>query len=79
MSAKLPAGELSNFGSIVVYCNTRAGADGLAAQLQRAAVSARPYHAGMQQPQRDSVQVMATRYRFMPRVSLSSNCAYLRR
>lgn len=53
------AGELSSCRSIVVYTGTRFAADALAAQLQRAAVAARPYHAGMRQQQRELVQVCA--------------------
>jgi superfamily II DNA helicase RecQ len=50
-------GELAAAKSVVVYAGFKAAADSLAAQLQRAQVTARPYHAGLTMQQRESVQV----------------------
>lgn len=51
------AGELSGVTSAVVYVNTRAGADMLAAQLKRASINSAAYHAGLRHEQRQTVQV----------------------
>lgn len=51
------AGELSGVTSAVVYVNTRAGADMLAAQLKRASINSAAYHAGLRHDQRQTVQV----------------------
>jgi superfamily II DNA helicase RecQ len=52
-------GELASAKSVVVYAGFKAAADSLAAQLQRAQVTARPYHAGLTMQQREAVQVGA--------------------
>ncbi|KAF6257300.1 hypothetical protein COO60DRAFT_1461216 [Scenedesmus sp. NREL 46B-D3] len=52
----LTTGELASASSVVVYAGFKAAADSLAAQLQRAQVSARPYHAGLTMQQREAVQ-----------------------
>ncbi|WIA09963.1 hypothetical protein OEZ85_010175 [Tetradesmus obliquus] len=52
----LTTGELASAKSVVVYAGFKATADSLAAQLQRAAVPARPYHAGLTMQQREAVQ-----------------------
>jgi hypothetical protein len=52
-------GELASAKSVVVYAGFKAAADSLAAQLQRAQVTVRPYHAGLNMQQRESVQVGA--------------------
>jgi hypothetical protein len=58
-----PTGELAAAKSVVVYAGFKAAADSLAAQLQRAQVTARPYHAGLNMQQRESVQVGASQRR----------------
>jgi hypothetical protein len=50
-------GELCDHKSVVVYAGFKGAADMLAGQLQRAAVAARPYHAGLPLQHRDAVQV----------------------
>jgi superfamily II DNA helicase RecQ len=54
---RLLPGELASAKSVVVYAGFKAAANSLAAQLQRAQVTARPYHAGLTMQQREAVQV----------------------